>query len=862
MTELTEASALQRGTQIFLDHPQCRVMWCAYGDKYVKTSSEGREQHRIKDWRHAESLLSQTCGNRPKYGLSLDSAADDLIVPCAFDPDSPNGLAIIQKRITDEMLTTESGSGFMHKHFCLTRDYLERFPPEWWLHDRSRIKAEITLDEDNAITLLSGPQQRILPPSVSNAVKANAMPGANGHYKYLIVSQLPVNPPSAIAYLDERIAAFLNAKTTHSLPNKGNGKIKGGEGQHRAMRDHGLKLAHNPNLNPQQVIQQTRQFVNDNFDGGVNAYEQRYPGDIMRTTAGGIQLAQAASNADPGPLFKINDECALENGTGRIVNLRSGQVIPDRNFHILYADLPWAGLEESASLAWLKWDGKHRISPTRVMKPSQPRIAQLHELNPDTGMVENVNALNLWQGFGVRPVNHGPEVTHAIDMLMRHLLSRSETRVAALFQQHQFGPILFPGAKLRYAIYMYGPEEGVGKTMWCQLVREVYGPIHGLPWSDSDLMSKYNGALERALYVHVEEPSSIHAPKLENTLKSYITDLEITVEDKYQDKKKIANLANFTFTANEAAGVKINPNSRRWLGVQMPDTTLSDDFYQQLGDWIDAKIAQEQLLFNLLNNHEDYFPLSHERIQDELPMRQQEAQTSDPQHRAWQEQQRLLGRTDRPLPKQQGEWDAQRGKTPLLWNWNTGKRPAKGAANSLMAALSGDDAVNWIREVMASPYQALNDLYPAEYAYRADGWIFYVKELRLLMGRADPSLKRVSSRRLTAILHGENLFHIPMGGHAKTFAWCLIPPVPDMLDNEEYNAATINLLMETRRWISLLKGGHGVGPEFNAVNASDMHPNILDAMQQAKLQNSYQYGPSQADLKRIVGRQPNLNWSK
>ena len=854
---------LQRGTEILLDHPQCRVMWCNYGDKFVKTSSEGREEHRVRDWQHAQSLLNQTQNDIPLYGLSLDSTTDDLIVPCAFDPDSPNGFAIIEKRITDEMLTTQSGSGFIHKHFCLTREFLEQFPNEWWLHNRTRIKAEIVLDEDNAITLLSGPQQRILPPSVSNAVKSNSMPGANGHYKYLHIAPLPIDPPSAISYLEECIYTFNNSKKAHSLPNNGNGKIKGGEGQHRAMRDHGMKLANNPNLTPQQVIEQTRAFVDEKFEGGVNAYENRYPGDIERTTLGGVQIAKSTnSNADLGPLYKINAECALENGTGRIVNLQSGLVIPDRNFHILYADLGWDGYEESATIAWLKWDGKHRISPNRILQPSQPRIVPVQQVNPDTGAIEKVNSLNLWQGFGVRPVNHGPEVTEAINTLMRHLLSRSETYVEKLFKQHQFGPILFPGAKLRYAIYMYGPEEGVGKTMWCQLMREIFGPVHGLAWSDSDLISKYNGSLERALYVHVEEPSSIHAPKLENTIKSYVTDLEITVEDKYQDKKAIVNQANFTFTANEAAGVKINPRSRRWLGVQMPDTVLSDEFYKQLGDWVDDKIAQEQLLYDLLNNHEAYYPLSHERVEDEIIMRQQEEQTPDPQQRAWRQQQRLLSRTHRALPKEQGQWDFQRGAEPLLWNWNPGKRPAKGAANTLMAALSADDAVNWMREVMASPYLALKDLYPDEYAYRADGWIFYINELRLLAGRADPNLKRVKSQRWTAIAHSENLFYIPMGGHAKTFVWCVIPPVPEMLDNDQYNQKEIDDLIEARRWIGLLNGRRGVGPEFNASLVGDPHPNLVATMKQAKLKNSYQYGPSEADLKRIVGKPPILRWGK
>ena len=872
------------GYQQFLDYPNhCRLFIAPADDlKYLdKTSGDkgfdwGGPTDMRGRYRSDDLALLVEAGNDPKRKVLLDSRPWEGLQLVAIDPDAPGTVEKCAKWLNGRLIINGTGGGGDQYHGFLSQDFINRCPTDWRVPNSGILKPCTELG--GGVQILANRQFRVLPGTKYKEFEVK-VPGANGEYAWRKVTPLTIDDPDLCAFLQSYWPATDAAPANNSA---GNGKIAPGEGQHNAIRDYSYAKAHEI-FNREELLANVTNYANRKLEGGAAGLESRYPGDIATLVDGAMTLVGSGAMAspanlprvqaapypltDPAALAKVNAEYAVDDA-GNIVFLETGDVIAEDKLALKLGD---RGLAD----AWAYGNPERLvISHKRILQPGAGRVVNVATRNKSTGLIEQIPTLNLWRGFGVDPIDHGPEVSSLIWTLLDHLLGNTEPKIRRLFWQHQFGPVLFLGAKVRWAPFIFSAEEGVGKTMWTDIMRFLWGE-HGLQWGDDDIKSPYNGQLAQAIYVVVTEPSPLNARKTEGRLKPYISDLTLNLVDKYQRAWQMANPGNWTFVANYPTAANIDRKTRRLLPIHALEKRRDEKFNQELGDLvgIDAQhIASQQLLYDLLNKDHLFFPISPERRAAEAPMLEAEADL-EPGARQMAVARRLLGRLDRKPPDRLAPaWDpSAQGAEPILHKWNPGAEVQHGAGAAFMIALNADDATSWIREVMASPKVKLEDLYPngdkqgePDLRWRADGWLFYMNELHQLMKRDNAKLGGVSRQKLMSICFKEGVFPIPLGGHAKLFGWCLIPPREDMLDLEhyqtdDYNDDHVEWLMKARGWI-LNWQGEGANPVNAVASASEVAINwrddIVDLCKKAIEKGVYEQGPTKADVRLLLGKPP------
>ena len=800
--------------------------------------------HQAAEFLEAKHLT--TVGHQPGPDIAI------------VDSDNPDATALVDQHFPDEntILRAKTPRGF-HRYLLCAPGAIQQAGLQCARGD-TKLGDGVDLKVDNGYVVGPGSE---LDGYAAYTARGKALPESGAPYLY------------AVDFINE-LAVPLNASELQPLAKaRGNGaahpnpfdlKIRSPERRNAMLRHIGDCLKEG--MSEPEIIDSANHFALTCFHD-PHDWLSRYARDFPRMIQWAKQspaipraprIHPVQQPLQPDIIAQINKTYGIEIGTGKIVHLDSAERLTTEDFHIAIGN-------HEHSHGWLQaGDSRQHIAQQRLMQPGAERIIHVPSIDKHQGKEILIPTLNLWQDFGVRPVNHGPELLADIFKLLNHLLAETHPDIQKRFKQHQFGPVLFPGAKLRWAIYMFGATEGVGKTMWSDIMLGIFGE-HGLPWGDNNITARWNGQLEKALYIAITEPSDLNAQKNDANLKKYITDRELTLEDKHRRFFKARNYGNWSFFSNDPTGVNMNHKTRRYQGIHPPEREINDPrdphFYQRLGDAVDEKLASEMLFYHLLNEHHLYYPLSPERCEQEANMVKQEANLNGNELTfAWQE--RLRGRLNRPPPASNLPWDGQPDSEPLLWNWNLGTRPLTGKANRIMIAHAETDLAAKIRELMANPYPALRDIYPDEFADRAENWIFYLPELHWLLLRDPNAPARLTAQKLRRRLFREQALSFQPGEHSRLFAWCLIPPHINMLD-QAIPPQTRHDLMQAREWLSRAANKDAISSsDNNVVTASNFATgaqlNIISACNEAKEQGTFLDGPTDADLRGLAGILPNL----
>ena len=208
---------------------------------------------------------------------------------------------------------------------------------------------------------------------------------------------------------------------------------------------------------------------------------------------------------------------------------------------------------------------------------------------PEQPLITDDRYLNLWRDYWARlHADKGqPDGSEAVQLfreLVDFLCDGRDEMIDTLLNWVGYG-LFHPAQRLRWSILLISDLKGAGKSLLCTTVARLYGMDNAsiLPGLVG-LLSQFNGSVlqGKALVVVNETVDKGDSSKFGavETLKSLITEDQISVEHKGRDRHQIDNYARFMFCSNHLDGLPFDENERRFFAIVCQATEALDaDFY-------------------------------------------------------------------------------------------------------------------------------------------------------------------------------------------------------------------------------------------------------------------------------------------
>lgn len=214
---------------------------------------------------------------------------------------------------------------------------------------------------------------------------------------------------------------------------------------------------------------------------------------------------------------------------------------------------------------------------------SARRIARLDEVGFDPTRRDGKIRCNLWGGWPTTPRQGSCE--NLLDLLS--YLCGNERNHGDVYQwvlKWLAYPIQNPGAKMRTALVLHGPQ-GAGKNLFFESVMSIYGE-YGRVIDQSAIEDKFNDWASRKLFLIADEV--VARQELfhhKNKIKSLITGEWIRINPKNVTAHDERNHVNLVFLSNEVQPLHLEEWDRRFMVVWTPGE-LSREFYHEVGEEI------------------------------------------------------------------------------------------------------------------------------------------------------------------------------------------------------------------------------------------------------------------------------------
>lgn len=131
-----------------------------------------------------------------------------------------------------------------------------------------------------------------------------------------------------------------------------------------------------------------------------------------------------------------------------------------------------------------------------------------------------------------------------------------------------------PGIRMKVAPVFKG-HEGVGKGCLMNKMKEIIGDHNFLQPSSLEELEKFNEILNAKLLVFMDEMTWGGDKRSEGWLKKFITEDNITVEEKYGPKRVVDNICNVFFTSNNDHILPAGNTARRFVVYEINDDWLT-----------------------------------------------------------------------------------------------------------------------------------------------------------------------------------------------------------------------------------------------------------------------------------------------
>src|SRR3990167_2969616 len=145
-----------------------------------------------------------------------------------------------------------------------------------------------------------------------------------------------------------------------------------------------------------------------------------------------------------------------------------------------------------------------------------------------------------------------------------------------------------PEVRMGYGILLVSEKQGIGKTT---LGSRILAPLVG--WNnvsfprEADIKSEFNGWLANKRLAIVNEIYSGHSWRAYHSLKTAITDRDVSVNVKYQRQYEIENWCHVFACSNSRRAMKMENDDRRWFYPELTECIWPKEKFTELNAWID-----------------------------------------------------------------------------------------------------------------------------------------------------------------------------------------------------------------------------------------------------------------------------------
>jgi hypothetical protein len=146
-----------------------------------------------------------------------------------------------------------------------------------------------------------------------------------------------------------------------------------------------------------------------------------------------------------------------------------------------------------------------------------------------------------------------------------------------------------PEVRMGYALLLISERQGIGKTT---LGAHILAPLIGMhnvgfP-GENDITSAFNEWMANKRLVIINEIYTGSSWKSYHSLKSVITDRDVTVNQKYMRQYVIENWCHILACSNSARAMKIENDDRRWFYPEIAEVPWEKQKFTELRQWIEG----------------------------------------------------------------------------------------------------------------------------------------------------------------------------------------------------------------------------------------------------------------------------------
>lgn len=125
-------------------------------------------------------------------------------------------------------------------------------------------------------------------------------------------------------------------------------------------------------------------------------------------------------------------------------------------------------------------------------------------------------------------------------------------------------------------------RKGIGKSDFCELVKQMIGKEHFFQTSDpaNEIFGKFNETLDRKTFVNIDEPTGLDNEANIEKMKGAITCKDLNIKRKFCDTESNVAYQNYFMTLNhENTGIHITADNRRFAMFESATMGYKDDEY-------------------------------------------------------------------------------------------------------------------------------------------------------------------------------------------------------------------------------------------------------------------------------------------
>lgn len=231
----------------------------------------------------------------------------------------------------------------------------------------------------------------------------------------------------------------------------------------------------------------------------------------------------------------------------------------------------------------------HVVETTRlIVRAYRGRTSRIAYDPSSPGLIvtsRNSSAINLHVSSSIKPAKGDPKPwLDYIDYMFVHESERTQVmRWCATL-------IARPEIRMSYALLLISERQGIGKTT---LGSMILAPLVGLrnvgyPSEGDIVQSTFNDWMASRRLIIVNEIYSGSSWKAYHSLKSVITDKDVTVNQKYMRAYTLDNWAHVLACSNSMRALKMENDDRRWFYPEMTEEPWPTEKFVEFRAWLSA----------------------------------------------------------------------------------------------------------------------------------------------------------------------------------------------------------------------------------------------------------------------------------